>query len=335
MYRVVNFTWYTKHKPWGYTYPSCAVVEFRRINPRISNLKGKKMSTTDSIRLFDYFDAKEKMVDAEPEEKRDACVNFAIDFALERGIHISDAEKFRAALIGTYNSTNQQLTPGSLSLISWKLYIADVTAIVRLNDQVWQPIGGHLTVPGRNNTKYDIGLREHTSEDTQRTLAVGIEKKGAAYFDASGKLVEHPFFWTYAGVVLQTKCRATQQGESLPGLPLTLAFDIQAQQSTDGNGKTVTGRWSSRMYLTKDENGQIVNRLDTLMRGPNDEQRFLEAIIQAGFPVHTARINRQNPAVRTPGSWQTARTSQPRSLVGAGGPSMAPPPMPADPFQDE
>ncbi|HYT44639.1 MAG TPA: hypothetical protein VEP90_20075, partial [Methylomirabilota bacterium] len=84
----------------------------------------------NKIRLYDYFDANEKMAEADPEEKRDTCVDFAVMFALERGILKEDAEKLRAALVGTYTqskgvdvSPQSILTPGSLSLVTWKIHI--------------------------------------------------------------------------------------------------------------------------------------------------------------------------------------------------------------------
>jgi len=280
-------------------------------------------TTTEALQMF--FDANTVMPDAEPIEKREAVVQKAIEFAISRGCNQEDAEKLRAALIGLPNAFGE-IVPGPMALVTWRVYMCDVSALTRRRDEIWQPMGGFLPVTGRNNQSYNIHLRGHSKEDPQICFGIAIQKKGSALMDEkSGAVKEQPYFWTYAGVVLQTEKRRNGKGEVLPGLPLSLSFDVNAAMDSTGKGKSVSGNWSRRLYLIRSTNPltgltETTNRLSDLVRGTNDELMFLSALIDAGLPVHTARVNR-NPVTQS-GQWQPRGQQQtqrqPQSLVAAG-----------------
>jgi hypothetical protein len=289
-------------------------------------------NTDAGSKLHMFFDATEEMPTATPVEKREACVLAAIQFAKDCGCTHTDAEKLRAALIGTPNAKGE-IIPGPLALVTWRIYMCNVNAIVAAKDEIWQPMAGFLPVQGRNGSTYNITLREDKQDDRQVTLGISIQKKGSALVEGKGQAIQQPFFWTYAAVTLTTESRKSQANEVVPGLPLSLAFDVNAAADAGGKGKSLSGQWSRRLYIQRSPNPltgvvETTNRLSDLVRGTNDELVFLGAIIDAGFPVDTARINR-SPVTQS-GQWQPRGPQrQAQSLVGAG---VTAPQIQGDPF---
>jgi hypothetical protein len=282
-----------------------------------------------------YFDANEIMPEADPYDKREACVQAAIAFARECGCNESDSLKMRDALIGRVNPSGV-LIPGPMALITWRLYMCNVSALVRAQDKIWEPMSGKLRNKSKSGTKYEITLRPHSLEDKQISLGLCVQKKGSIEMDASGENVEQPDFWTYANLILQTEDRQTKAGVQ-PGMPLALAYDVHAAAGASGKTKVFTGDFSRRLYLDREINPltgreETVDRLRDIVMGGNSKLVFLGALVDAEFPVHTARINR-NP-VNQNGRWQANRKTQPaRTPVAAG--NVRETTISEDPFADE
>lgn len=289
---------------------------------------------SETRRLYAYFDADDTMADAEPEDKLEACVAFAKEFAAEQGCNEIDAEKLAACLVGLPNERGDFI-PGPMAMVKWRLHICNIGALVRAKDEIWRPIAGRMPVVGKGGNEYEIALRPNTPDDKQVCLGLAVEKKGSNVVNNSGQRTAAPKFWTYSVVIPQTAERMLTTGELVPGYPMSLAYDVHASPNTNGDGKTLSGGWSRRMYIVRQDNALVpgtqitTNRLSDLRFGTNVELVVLDALIDAAFPVHTARINRQPVNSGGQAGWTPRGTVRPATPVAAAAVSVPG----ADPFE--
>lgn len=278
-------------------------------------------------RLFAHF----KSENEDPETAQEEVVQFAIAFAKECGCNDEDAEKLRGLLIGTPNDRGEVI-PGPMALVTWEIYLSNHSEMVRQNRGIWKAMAGYLPVTGKNGVDYNIVLRKPSTEDKQISLGIAIQKVGSMQVNADGSIQEQEPFWTYALVITQTEKRKNYKGVMVPGLPLSLAYDVNAAETA--NGKQLTGQWSRRIYFppARDGSNGTVNRLANLIRTPNDELIFLGMLGKAGFPIHTARVNRTAGPNRNQQWAPRGQVRQASTLVGAsvGGSSI--PAVDGDPF---
>jgi hypothetical protein len=282
--------------------------------------------TAQNEALFAFFEANPE-IHKTSREQRNFIVNSVISFMVGRGTPKTDGEKLWNALVGTTNPKGQ-LIPGPCALITTKAYVCDATGIIHGQGELFDAYQGQVDWITRSKEEDKAVLRPETEEDPQKVYILAVQKKGNPTVE-NGKITQN-YFWTYNVVIPST------EGD----LPMVLAYDVnKAEDEATGNAR-LSGCFSPKLYRIREENtrtGQvkITDRLANLVRPSNDELLLMGAMVAAGFPVETARVNRPPLGGGSNGRWNNNRQPAPsRSLAMAGGSRSATSDLDTDPYED-